>query len=488
MKRLSAVGRTVPNLFHAMKTSILLVDDDVNLNRLLLNFLIRNGYEVESAFSAEEALRNFGKRKFDLLLTDLRLPSADGLQLLQWNREHHPQSATILMTSYADVQTAVKAIKLGAFDYIAKPIVPDDLLKKIQDAVNSQRQGDAESSRSEISSGQIPKDAERRKNEENLRINRFVEGKSEISTRLQEHIRLVAPTPITVLISGESGTGKEYIARLIHLNGKQAQGPFIAVDCGSIPKDLAGSELFGHRKGSFTGAVSDKIGFFQQAEGGTLFFDEIENLPYSVQIYLLRALQEKKIRPVGGEKDIDTHVRVIAATNENLQALCEKGLFRTDLFHRLNEFSIQATPLRQRKEDILLFAEYFLQNANRELEKEKPVSGFSQECRNLLLRYGWPGNIRELSYTVKRACLLCKGDLIEKEDLPSEIRQLEENEKGNNGEDAAGMSRISLAEEEKDRILSCLREVNYNKTKAAKQLNMDRKTLYNKLKSFGIEP
>lgn len=469
-----------------MKTSILLVDDDVNLNRLLLNFLVRNGYEVESAFSAEEAIRNFGKRRFDLLLTDLRLPSIDGLQLLQWNKEHHPRSATILMTSYADVQTAVKAIKLGAFDYIAKPIVPDDLLKKIQDAVHSQQQDEADSTPQENNSRQSPGKTGTGKNEESLRINRFVQGVSEVATRLQEHIRLVAPTPITVLISGESGTGKEYIARLIHLNGKQAEGPFVAVDCGSIPKDLAGSELFGHRKGAFTGAVSDKIGFFQQAEGGTLFFDEIENLPYSVQIYLLRALQEKKIRPVGGEKDIDTHVRVIAATNENLQALCEKGLFRTDLFHRLNEFSIHATPLRQRREDILLFAEHFLQNANRELEKEKPVSGFSRESRELLLEYGWPGNIRELSYTVKRACLLCKGDLIEKEDLPSEIRHLD-NEKGNNGEEKANTARISLAEEEKDRILSCLRDVNYNKTKAAKLLNMDRKTLYNKLKSYGVE-
>ena len=465
---------------HEMKPTILLVDDDVNLNRLLSNFLAKNGFEVESAFSGEEALKNFGKRKFDLLLTDLRLPSVDGLQLLQWNREHHPQSATILMTSYADVQTAVKAMKLGAFDYIAKPIVPDDLIKKIQEAVSA-----AKESRQRTQGNDSP--AASQPHPGTLFFSEgFVQGVSEISAKLREHIRLVAPTPISVLISGESGTGKEYIARLIHLNGKQSEGPFIAVDCGSIPKDLAGSELFGHKKGSFTGALADKTGFFQQAEGGTLFFDEIENLPASVQIYLLRALQERKIRPVGGEKDLETRVRVIAATNENLQSLCEKGLFRTDLFHRLNEFSIHVPPLRERKDDILLFARHFLQNANEELEKEKPVSGFSKETESLLLGHPWPGNIRELAYTVRRACLLCKGSLVEKEELPAELLHRAA-AAGNENPASTPSARISLAEEDKERILSCLRQVNYNKTKAARLLNMDRKTLYNKLKSYGID-
>lgn len=464
-----------------MKTAVLIVDDDVNLNRLLTHFLEKNGFNVLSAFSAEEAVQKMSENRFHVVLTDLRMPKMDGLQLLQWVGEHQPGCSTILMTSYAEVQTAVKAIKLGAFDYIAKPIVPDDLLKKLQDAVQSHKAPDGIPE----NSGRKESDVKKRKTFLNLRQD-FVEGLSESSLRLREHISLVAPTPISVLISGESGTGKEYIAHLIHQNSKQAQGPFVAVDCGSIPKDLAGSELFGHRKGSFTGAISDKTGFFQQAEGGTLFFDEIENLPYSVQIYLLRALQEKRIRPVGGEKDIDISVRVIAATNINLQSLCEKGEFRTDLFHRLNEFSIQAVPLRQRKEDIFRFAEKFLEMANRDLEKDIPVTGLDNEVKAAFLSYSWPGNIRELVYTIKRACLLCKSDTITMEELPDEIRRHVHEARSCRNEDG-NKETISLAQEEKERILNCLRETNYNKSKAARLLNMDRKTLYNKLRSYGIE-
>lgn len=511
-----------------MEEPILIVDDDVNLNRLLCRFIEKNGFRPVPAYSAEEALKLLSGQDFRMVLTDLRLPRKDGLELLQWISGHKPGCPTLLMTNYADVQTAVKAMKLGAFDYIAKPIVPDDLLKKITDALEASNpetiaggngsqsmpstlpgldKNSFGTSKGEGANRPIRAAAKAGKDqatEAKEASTGFIQGRSPAAQKLSSHIRLVAPTPISVLINGESGTGKEYIARLIHLNSKQAQGPFVAVDCGSIPKDLAGSELFGHKKGSFTGAVADKNGFFQQAEGGTLFFDEIENLPYSVQIHLLRALQEKKIRAIGAEKDTETHVRIIAATNENLPELCEKGRFRIDLYHRLNEFSIQATPLRERKEDIPLFVEKFLENANRELEKDPPVLGLEPEVEKIFMAYNWPGNIRELLYTVKRACLLCQGESIRTEDLPAELQAYTEGTGNPTKTGGSALSaeapvapfpaqgsrpgsKISLAQEEKERILECLRQVNYNKTKAAKLLNMDRKTLYNKLRSYGIE-
>lgn len=474
-----------------MKKKILIVDDDVNLNKLLSNFLEKNGYAVTPTFSAEGAISQMSAQHFDVVLTDLRMPRMDGLQLLQWVGEHQAGCSTILMTSYAEVQTAVKAMKLGAFDYIAKPIVPDDLLKKINDAVDSKNQKAEIPTSKKITEEQegtsIKTDSKAGKSSFKSSAS-FIEGVSDSAQHLKEHILLVAPTPISILISGESGTGKEYIARLIHQNSKRSKGPFVAVDCGSIPKDLAGSELFGHKKGAFTGAISDKTGFFQQAEGGTLFFDEIENLPYSIQIYLLRALQEKCIRPIGEEKDIETNVRVLAATNINLMTLCEKGEFRTDLFHRLNEFSIHATPLRERKDDIFIFAEKFLETANRELEKETPVKGIGPEVKEAFLRYNWPGNIRELLYTIKRACLLSKGEYIELDDLPTDIKDYSlRSDTFTNSLTNSNQPKISLAKEEQERILNCLRDVNYNKSKAARLLNMDRKTLYNKLKSYGIE-
>lgn len=493
-----------------MDEPILIVDDDVNLNRLLAKFLERNGFPSATAYSAEEAIKILSSQKFRIVLTDLRLPHKDGLELLQWISGHDSGCRTVLMTNYADVQTAVKAMKLGAADYIAKPIIPDDLLKKIQDlADNAGRHG--QSLGAETGPEPAPPASPGKKMLGQAFVDKgFIRGTSQAAVQLEQHIRLVAPTPITVLISGESGTGKEYIARLIHNSSKQSQGPFVAVDCGSIPQDLAGSELFGHRKGSFTGAVADKNGFFQQAEGGTLFFDEIENLPYSVQIHLLRALQEKRIRPVGAEKDIETHVRIIAATNEDIPSLCAKGSFRADLYHRLNEFLIQAVPLRERKEDIPLFSGKFLENANEELEKEIPVLGLEPEVLAIFMQYDWPGNIRELLYTVKRACLLCQGQYVKLEDLPPELQRSAAGTGTRQASTGMGtpatlhaaatdaesgptvslpnlQARISLAEEEKNRILACLRQCNYNKTKAARLLDIDRKTLYNKLRSYGIE-
>uniref|UniRef100_UPI003FF03271 sigma-54-dependent transcriptional regulator n=1 Tax=Butyricimonas faecalis TaxID=2093856 RepID=UPI003FF03271 len=370
---------------------ILIVDDDTTFCIMLRKWLEKRGFEVDAAFSYKDAVKQLDKAGFDLVLTDLRLPDKDGIDLLRVIKEKMPKTQVLLMTGYADIQTAVTAIKLGAFDYVAKPVIPDEILKKLQEALKLEAEPVAKS---------VPVKAK-------TTSFSYIKGVSEGADRQYEYIHLVGPTMMTVLINGESGTGKEYIARLIHSMSNRKDGPFVAVDCGAIPKDLAASEFFGHIKGSFTGAVTDKQGYFVTASGGTIFLDEIGNLPYDVQVQLLRALEERKVHPVGGNVDIPFDVRIISATNENLKEAVASGRFREDLYHRLNEFSIQALPLRERKEDILIFANHFLDKANEELGKQ--VAGFDDEVMRIFRTYSWPGNLREMRNIVKRATLLCMG-------------------------------------------------------------------------------
>ena len=384
---------------------ILIVDDDTTFCIMLRKWLEKRGFEVDAAFSYKDAVKQLDKAGFDLVLTDLRLPDKDGIDLLRVIKEKMPKTQVLLMTGYADIQTAVTAIKLGAFDYVAKPVIPDEILKKLQEALKLEAEPVAKS---------VPVKAK-------TTSFSYIKGVSEGADRQYEYIHLVGPTMMTVLINGESGTGKEYIARLIHSMSNRKDGPFVAVDCGAIPKDLAASEFFGHIKGSFTGAVTDKQGYFVTASGGTIFLDEIGNLPYDVQVQLLRALEERKVHPVGGNVDIPFDVRIISATNENLKEAVASGRFREDLYHRLNEFSIQALPLRERKEDILIFANHFLDKANEELGKQ--VAGFDDEVMRIFRTYSWPGNLREMRNIVKRATLLCMGSLISKACLPPELEQ-----------------------------------------------------------------
>ena len=313
---------------------ILLVDDDTTFCLMLKTWLTKRGFEVENAFSCREALAKLKGTKYDVVLTDLRLPDEDGIYLLKNIKASTPEVQVILMTGYADIQTAVLAMKLGAFDYVAKPVIPDEILKKIQDTLEQTA---------------VPEQKKRTKKPQSVP---YIKGTSLEADKLYEYIRLVAPTMMTVLITGESGSGKEYIARLIHAQSNRKEAPFIAVDCGAIPKDLAASEFFGHVKGAFTGAVNDKTGYFVAASGGTIFLDEIGNLSYDVQVQLLRALEERKVKPVGSDKEIAFDVRIISATNENLTKAVAEGNFREDLYHRLNEFSLKALSLRERKEDI----------------------------------------------------------------------------------------------------------------------------------------
>jgi len=376
----------------------------------------------------------------------------------------NPEIPVVLMTGYSDVNTAVKAIKNGASDYISKPFNPDEVLLVITNTLQN-----FEVKKDPVKEKKVsPKPASS--------DNEFVRGISVASKKLLEHIKLVSPTDMSVLIIGESGTGKEIIAKSIHQQSHRKNNNFIAVDCGAIPKELAASEFFGHLKGSFTGAISDKTGYFEAANGGTIFLDEIGNLSYENQIQLLRALQERKIKPVGSNKEINVDIRIITATNEDLREAVRNGDFREDLYHRINEFSIQSPSLTDRGEDLMVFADYFLEKANQQLNKD--IIGFSPEVVAIFQKYNWPGNLRELQNCIKRATLLSQGDYIESDVLPIEFFQTQKqsNEGG-----------FSLSENEKETIIHALSRTQNNKSEAAKLLKITRKTLYNKLKQYNID-
>lgn len=469
----------------------MIVEDDSAFGTMLLKWFERNGYTAtlcSGMMSAQNVLSE--KRIFDLILSDLRLTDGDGIMLLSWLKKMRIATPVIIMTGYGEVQTAVSAIKLGAFDFLEKPINPSILTKKIQSVFDQNK------SNEESSSLKIKNKGNRNNSKDNSKI---VEGTSPLYRQMYSFIDLVAPTQMGVMIIGESGTGKEHVAHMIHNRSNRAQGPFIAVDCGSLSTELAPSELFGHKKGSFTSAIDDKNGFFWEANGGTLFLDEVGNLPYGVQTQMLRSLQEKKIRPIGTSIDIEVDVRIITATNENLEQAILQGKFREDLYHRLNEFLIKVPALRDCIEDIALYAHHFMDEASNELEKD--VNYLSPEALKLLENYSWPGNLRELRNVVRRSVLFTSGDTITSTSLPSlsgyselpnsslqttEIKtnsyttELEASFKNNH-------ELYNKPEDERDKILKALDKSNGNKTKAAKLLNIDRKTLYNKIHLYNIE-
>ena len=447
-----------------MASKILVIDDDTSFCVMLKTFLHKKGYEVTNAFTAKEAEEAIKNQTFDVVLTDIRLPDSDGIQILKIIKEVSSATQVILMTGYTDIKTAVSAMKMGAYDYVGKPINPDEILHTIEQSLKK-KSNKAEST------------SETKKENTPIPTTSFVKGISSTSDKLHEYINLVSPTNMSVLIIGDSGTGKEYIAHTIHTLSKRKEKPFIAVDCGAIPKELASSEFFGHLKGSFTGAINDKIGHFEAANGGTLFLDEVGNLSYEVQIQLLRALQERKVKPVGSNHEIKVDIRVIAATNEDLTEAVKRGDFREDLYHRLNEFCIQAPRLSERKHDIMIFAHHFLALANDDLEKN--IQGFDDEVIELFMNYDWPGNLREMKNTIKRSVLLTKGDFIPSDVLPQEMLT------SNNSADLT-VSFYSK-ENEETAIRAALERAGFNKSKAAKLLNIDRKTLYNKLKLYSID-
>ncbi len=453
--------------------SILIIEDDITYGMMLKTWLGKKGFEVSSESNIARAKKHIDTEMPDLILSDLRLPDQDGIHLLSWMNERGMDIPLIIMTGYADIQTAVQAIKLGARDYIAKPVNPEELLKKISEALQN-KEGHAAVPSKPSSNKMTPSP---------LKVSNsptdnpaYLEGESDAAKQLYNYVGLVAPTNMSVLINGASGTGKEYVAHRIHQLSKRADKPFIAIDCGSIPKELAASEFFGHIKGSFTGALTDKTGAFVAANGGTIFLDEIGNLSYEVQIQLLRALQERRIRPVGSTQEITVDIRLVSATNENLEQAIEKGTFREDLYHRINEFTLRMPTLKERGEDILLFANFFLDQANKELDKQ--LIGFDAKASRLLLDYHWPGNLRQMKNIIKRATLLAQGSFITPMELGSEL-----------SETPVPSNNMALKNEEieKEHIQEALRQTGNNKSKAAQLLNIDRKTLYNKLKLYGIE-
>ncbi|WP_205504319.1 sigma-54-dependent transcriptional regulator [Rufibacter psychrotolerans] len=440
-------------------TRILLIEDDLTFSMILESFLKKQGFEVQVVHRVKAAQKALIEHSYHLLLADYRLPDGTGLELLQPRQPGAEVPPVIMMTSLQDVGTAVRAMRLGAFDYITKPVNPDELLMVVQEAL---REKDPPAN-----SPVTPSPA-------------FITGHSDVAQRLHEMIQLVAPTDMSVLIQGESGTGKEYVARTIHDHSKRAGAPFIAIDCGAISGEIANSELFGHVKGAFTGALHDKQGLFEAAQGGTLFLDEVGNLSYEIQMKLLRALQERVIQPLGSTKTVPVDVRVIAATNDDLIASVKNGDFREDLYHRLNEFKLRVPALRERGEDLFLFVDHFMGQANLELTRQ--VSRLSPDVTDIFRHYAWPGNLRELKNVVKRAVLLTPQEEIQKQALPDEMYALSQPASLPAGPDLKALQEAH----ERELILKTLQEVRYNKSKAARLLNIDRKTLYSKLEKYNL--
>lgn len=436
---------------------ILIVEDDTTFAVMLQTWLSKKKFSVASVSGIAAAKKTLIESSVDLVLCDLRLPDGDGIDLLEWVSNRNVNVPLIVMTSYAAIPSAVQAMKLGARDYISKPVNPEDLLQKINEVFNA----GVKTGKQIPVSESVPEETN------------YLEGQSEAARQLYTYVKLVAPTSMSVLINGASGTGKEYVAKRIHQLSKRSEKPFVAIDCGAIPKELAASEFFGHKKGSFTGAIEDKVGAFIEADGGTIFLDEIGNLSYDVQVQLLRVLQERRVKPIGTTTEVKVDVRLIAATNEDLKAAIKSGAFREDLYHRINEFTICMPHLCERGEDIPLFANFFLDQANRELEK--PVPGFLPEAMERISQYTWPGNLREMRNTVMRAALLAQGNPIRVEHLGIDMNI------------DKPINILHDPDSERTKIVSALQKCSGNKSKAAAMLGIDRKTLYNKLKLYQIE-
>lgn len=480
---------------------ILIVEDDLAFGTMLQTWLKKKGFDVDKVTNVGAAARwltEGGADSVNLILSDLRLPDHDGLFLLTWMRKRNIAVPFIVMTHYAEVQNAVLAMKSGAADYIAKPVQPDILLQKINDALQaasaatpvsqavsaasapvsaastSVSSHSCHSPHTSASVSSTNAAASYTTANASASVPKYLEGRSEASRQLYDYVRLVAPTPMSVLILGASGTGKEYVARRIHELSARKDKPFFALDCGAIPKDVAASEFFGHKKGAFTGADADKRGAFEVANGGTLFLDEVGNLSYDVQVQLLRALQERRIRPVGGDRELTVDIRLVCATNENLEQAVAEGRFREDLYHRINEFTIYMPQLRERGNDIFLFADLFIRQANAELQRQ--VDGLDAAAAELLVQHSWPGNLRELNNVMKRAVLLARGRQITAAELQQAMGPVRQN----------AVPTLHNEADERQRIEEALRQTGGNKAKAARLLGIDRKTIYNKMEKWGM--
>ena len=469
-----------------MKKKILIIDDDFDMCALLSRFLEKKGFITEVAHNAAKGLAKFNEEHFDIVLCDFRLGDKDGKDVLQKIKEVKPKTIVIIITGYSDIKIAVDVIKLGAFDYITKPLIPDEVINVIEKSLAAPVENIPKAAVATTESPKAKKPYVLSENKD------YLIGQDGATAKVYKQIEIVAPTNYSVILYGESGTGKEVIAKTIHESSNRRGKPFVAMDCGTLSKELSGSELFGHVKGAFTGAITDKEGHFEMANGGTLFLDEVSNLGKDVQASLLRVIQERKFKRVGGNKEMDVDVRIIVASNENLQEAYQKGKFREDLYHRFNEFSINLPALRDRKDDIPLFADFFLDKTNLELQKN--ILGYEDEVKEMFMNYTWPGNLREFRNVVRRAVLLTPSGYINAKVLPWEITQSLQYEVQTNGHDDFSENmdlhykpvdlKDAAAKAEYEAIMNVLKEVNFNKTKAAEILKIDRKTLYNKIKIY----
>jgi DNA-binding NtrC family response regulator len=451
---------------HAEDTiQVLVVDDEKIMQDSLPRILTKEGYEVQTTSSGEEAIEKFDRESFDIVLLDIKMPGMGGIETLRRLKEMDPAITILIVTGYPSIDSAVKAIKLGAYDYITKPFTPDVLRVAINRALER---------KSLVTENLQLRRQLKAKNEADIVI-----GQSEVMRNIYELVRRTAPTDSTVLITGESGTGKELIARAIHTYSLRQDKEFVTVDCSALVETLLESELFGHVKGSFTGAIQTKYGSFELANGGTFFFDEIGNLSLDIQAKLLRVIQEKEVKPVGSEKTLKVDVRIIAATNQDLKPAIIRKTFREDLYYRLNVFPIHIPPLRERKEDIPLLAKHFLQKYNK--KRKVPVTQVAPETIHLLMSYDWPGNARELENTIERALILEDGDTLFPQNFPwIEVQRT-------TGHLSFPHKVFHLEEIEKNHILMVLNETKGHKGKAASLLGIDRKTLYTKIKKYELE-
>ncbi len=459
---------------------ILIVDDNKNMQLILKNILSDEGYNIMIVGTGKDAIKEVQKEIPDLVLLDIRLPEMNGMDVLENIKKIDADLLVIMITAYGDIKTAVKTVKLGAYDYITKPFINDDLILTVKKALKTKS---------------LSREVEclRKKLEEKIKIEQVM-GNSDRINKVLKQVDLIAPTDMSVIIQGKSGTGKEVIANMIHLKSGRKDHPFVPIDCGAIPDTLVESELFGYKKGAFTGANSDKKGKFEMANNGTLFLDEIGNLPPAAQTKFLRIIQEKTVQKIGDTKSINVNVRIIVATNQDLLEAVKNGNFRNDLFHRLSEFKILLPLLSERADDIPVLTREFLKDANLQLQKN--IQDFSPDALQLLLSYSWPGNVRELKHVVKRAVLLEESNVITTKAIKFEMSQKNDEKRSINdllnlithdGYSLYDITSKITAETEKEIIKKVLKEVKYNKSKAAKVLGIDRNTLYSKIKNLEIQ-
>jgi two-component system response regulator PilR (NtrC family) len=457
-----------------MKSRILVVDDEESIREFLEIMLKKEGYEVTLAEDGQKAKDLLAKKSFDMIISDLQMPNVTGIELLKYVKESYPETVFMLITAFGTTETAVEAMKMGAYDYLTKPFKIDEVRLNIQNALRSRNL--------EVENRVLKKELTKEYSFQSMI------GNSQAMHAIFDMVKRVSQTPTNVLVTGESGTGKEVVAKAIHYNGPLKDRAFVTINCGAIPENLMESEMFGHKKGSFTGAVADKAGLFEVADGGTLFLDEVGELPLTIQVKLLRAIQERVIRRVGATEDMKVDVRIIAATNRNLEEMVAKGTFRQDLFYRLNVINIRTPGLRERTDDIPLLANHFLKKYNERLGKN--IGAISNEAMEILKKYDYPGNVRELENMIERTVALEGGATILPESLPPMVntvsgRKMASSNEIEIGEDGVDLDKV-MGQIEKELLIKAIHSAGGVKKRAAKLLSISFRSMRYRVEKYNL--